>query len=258
MDETPTRVDLVLMGDFSLRVNGCRVDVPISCQRIVAYLALQARAVCRRTVATALWSEKSEERATANLRTVLWRLQGTCQVLVTDAPNGSLSLAAGVEADHQRLRGWAQRLHRGEPRPGDLDVDLAELSSELLPAWYEDWVLIERERVRQWWLHALESLSAELVRIRRFSEAIEAALLAVAAEPLRESAHRAVMLAHLAEGNYSEALRQFERCEQTLHRDLGVAPSMSLRELLLEVEPGCRCRLAGNRVISGHARSRLR
>jgi hypothetical protein len=70
---------------------------------------------------------------------------------------------------------------------------------ELLPGWYDDWVLLEREPLRQRVLHGLEALSRHLVRAGRFAEAVEAAMVAVAVEPLRESAQRALVTAHLAE-----------------------------------------------------------
>ena len=60
-------------------------------------------------------------------------------------------------------------------------------------------------------IHALEALGRTLINVRRFSDAIDAALAAVAAEPLRESAHVVLIEAHLAEGNVSEAVRQLER-----------------------------------------------
>jgi hypothetical protein len=71
---------------------------------------------------------------------------------------------------------------------------------DVLPGWYDDWVLIERERLRQRVFHAMEQLSREMVRQGRFAEAVEAALVTVSAEPLRESGQRVLIEGHLAEG----------------------------------------------------------
>jgi DNA-binding SARP family transcriptional activator len=84
-------------------------------------------------------------------------------------------------------------------------------SLELLPGWYDDWVLLERERTRQRLLHALEALSREHRAAGRCAEAVEAALVAVNAEPLRESAHRELLESHLAEGNWVEAMHNVRR-----------------------------------------------
>jgi DNA-binding SARP family transcriptional activator len=96
-----------------------------------------------------------------------------------------------------------------------------------LPDWYDEWLLIPRERFRQLRVHALEELAIVLADEGRFAEAVEAGLAAVAADPLRETAHRALILAHIAEGNRQEAARQ-----------LAVARSLLVRHLGVDVSPG--------------------
>jgi DNA-binding SARP family transcriptional activator len=93
-------------------------------------------------------------------------------------------------------------------------------------------VLIERERFRQLRLHALEALCRRLTDAGRHGEATEAGLAAVACEPLRESAHRAVVAAHLSEGNAGEALRQYEACRALLGRQLGLEPTAAFERLM--------------------------
>ena len=102
---------------------------------------------------------------------------------------------------------------------------------DLLPGWDDDWLLLERERVRQIHLHALEALSTRLRVSGRFGRAIEAALAAVAAEPLRESAHNALMAAHLGEGNIAEAHRQYRRYERILWDELRLSPLHTFEQL---------------------------
>jgi two-component SAPR family response regulator len=67
------------------------------------------------------------------------------------------------------------------------------LSSDLLPDWYDDWMIFEAEEWRQLRLHALEALATGRLPAERFGDAAEAALAAIHAEPLRESA-RAVLI----------------------------------------------------------------
>jgi DNA-binding SARP family transcriptional activator len=93
-------------------------------------------------------------------------------------------------------------------------------------------VLLERERFHQLRLHALEALCDRLTTAGRYGEAIDAGLAAVTAEPLRESAHRVLIKAHLAEGNQGEADRQYQLCRRLLRDELGVDPSNALRALL--------------------------
>ena len=114
----------------------------------------------------------------------------------------------------------------------DVEMSPVELSDDLLPEWYEDWVLLERERLRQICLHGLEALSRRLGSLGLHAQAVEAGLAAVGVEPLRESAQRALIEAHLAEGNASEAIRQFDRYAVLLEQELGIRPGESLRSLL--------------------------
>jgi DNA-binding SARP family transcriptional activator len=103
---------------------------------------------------------------------------------------------------------------------------------ELLPGWYDDWVLLERERVRQQLLHALEALSQEHLRAGRCAQAVEAAMVAVSADSLRESAQRVLLAAHLAEGNRAEARRIFDDYCDLLRRELGVEPGAEITTLM--------------------------
>ena len=91
---------------------------------------------------------------------------------------------------------------------------------------------MERERFRQMQLHALEALSRRLVRMGLYARALDAALAAVAADPLRESAHRMVIDVHLAEGNAGEAVRQFRSLARVLHCQLGIGPSQPTVDLV--------------------------
>jgi DNA-binding SARP family transcriptional activator len=108
---------------------------------------------------------------------------------------------------------------------------LVRTSDELLPDWYDEWVVVERERYRQVRLHALEALCVELASTGDYADAVEAGLAAVTMEPLRESAHRALMVAHLAEDNAVEALREFRAFSRLLHEELRLDPSPRIREL---------------------------
>ena len=106
------------------------------------------------------------------------------------------------------------------------------LAVDLLPDWYEDWVVGERERLRQLRLHALELLALRLTARGSFGLAAEAGLAALRSDPLRESANRALIRVFLAEGNPAEAVRHYRSYSTLLERELGLAPSAQMRELL--------------------------
>jgi DNA-binding SARP family transcriptional activator len=204
--------------------------VPPASQRLLAFLALQAGATTRVYVAGMLWTDFSPDKANANLRTTLWRLSRAPWPLV-DATPTHLRLAHGVTVDVHETEAIARRITSDGYRCEDDELERIVAAGDLLPDWYDDWTIIERERFRQTRLHALEVLSYTLTREGRHRQAIEVGLAAVAGEPLRESAHRAVMRAHLAEGNRCEALRQYELFRRLLAEELGVGPSPEMEML---------------------------
>ena len=223
---------LSLLGGFELRCAGRDVAVARSGQRLLALLALQGRPLERCWVAGTLWLDATEERAGASLRSALWRLPQPGGTAVVDATTTHLRLARDLAVDVQELTGLAQGLELPTARAGDDHLDPSVLASDLLPDWYEDWVVLERERFRQLRLHALEALCARLTAARRFGAAVQAGLAAVAGEPLRESAHRTLIQAHLAEGNPGEAVRQYHLYRRLLTDELAIEPSPAIRGMV--------------------------
>jgi len=223
----PPRLHLRLLDGFELEADGIPVALPVSAQRLLALVALRSGGPPRSHAAVALWPGAGQYRARGNLRSALWRLRQAGPLLVEGAGE-QLRLSPGIDVDAVRLRRASRDVLAG--REGDHDALLAD--GALLPEWDDDWVALERERLTQLRLHALEHLCAELTEEGRFGEAVDAALAAVRADPHRESAHRALIAAHLAEGNAAEAVRRYRACRAMLRRDLGVGPSEQLERLI--------------------------
>jgi len=101
-------------------------------------------------------------------------------------------------------------------------------------------LLVERERFRQFRLHALERWSRDLREHGQHAAAIDAGLAAVAIEPLRESAQVMLIRAHLAEGNVSEAFRQIDRYRRLLDEELGIGLSPTVTDLVSSYQKGSR------------------
>lgn len=231
--------ELSLLRGFELRSEGTPIALPLAAQKLVAFVALHAGPVPRGFVAGSLWPSVDEERAHGSLRSALWRLR-TAGRNVIDGALDMLALAADLSVDVRRGRDLAQAILDGSGLPADRPAasacarpsDVELLSKDLLPGWYDDWVLLEAERWRYVRLHALEALAPRLAAAGRFCDALMVALEAVRADPLRESAHAALIGVHLAEGNVSEALRQYERFAEILRAELGIQPSYRLRGLV--------------------------
>ena len=198
-------------------------DLPRGVQRLIAHLCLSGRPA-RTVVAGQLWPDVPDGHAHGSLRSALWRLQKVAPGLV-EVSGGTLCLAARVRVDVHELTAWARRVLDPATEVDRLTTPDVGLRGELLPGWYDDWVLLERERLRQLRMHALEAIADKLAAAGRYGEAVQAAYAAVRAEPLRESAHRVVMRVHLAEGNLAEALRAYDSFRTLLADELGVLPT---------------------------------
>ena len=223
----PARVRL--LGTFELRIAEEAVSMPMHAQRVLAFLGLQGRPLTRSFVAGSLWLDSTDDRAAASLRSALWRLNRNGRVVETSGEQ--LRLAQEVEVDVAAAVAQAHRLL--DPECGECpSMSEVLLREDLLPDWYDDWIAIERERFRQLRIHALERLCASLIVAERFGEAIETGFTVAMAEPLRESGHRMLIRAHLAEGNQGEAVAHYHRFRQLLQRELGLAPSREMDALV--------------------------
>jgi DNA-binding SARP family transcriptional activator len=224
-----------VLGRFDLTdAGGVSIPVANGTQRLLSLLALRDRVVHRSSIAGALWPDVTDSHAHASLRSTILRIPEAARSVVA-VSDSELSLADGVDVDMREAQALAQRLldDSTDPRPADIDVAaISKLSSDLLPGWRDDWVTPDAEAWRQLRLHALEALTDHLSALGRFGDATTAAMAAIKAEPLRESAHAALIRVHLAESNQSEALRQFERYQSLLQSELGIEPTSRLRELI--------------------------
>lgn len=233
--ETPSdeRIRVCVLGGFQLTEGSHRLgSIPAGSQRLLAFLAFRPQPTSRQVTASSLWPDTSERHAAGNLRSALSRLDSTCRNAVTVSAS-DLELAA--ESDLRSARDLANRLLGGAAPVTAEDVGteaIDRLSSEVLPGWYDEWVLVVAEDWRQLRLHALEALAERLTQSCRFSDAVRAAMTAVRADPLRESAHGALMRVHLAEGNQTEAISEFNRYRELLRDSLGLEPTARLVALL--------------------------
>jgi DNA-binding SARP family transcriptional activator len=226
---------LRLLDRFELRSRGHVIPITVGPQRLVTFLALHNRLLPRGHVAGLLWPDVPADRANANLRASIWRMPSACRPVI-DLSMRHIKLGEDISVDLTSAVALAERLlDRSEScDASDLSASSrAALMNELLPDCYDDWVLVEAERFHQLRLHALEALCERLAAAERYGEAIDAGLAAVCGEPLRESTHRVLIKAHLAEGNYVEAERQYELYRRIVRDELGVEPSDGLRKLML-------------------------
>jgi tetratricopeptide (TPR) repeat protein len=104
-------------------------------------------------------------------------------------------------------------------------------TGDLLEASYDDWILPERDRLRDRQTEALERLVGLLESRGEHREALARTEMLLRLDPLRESTHRTIIRLHVGCGDPSRAVRAYHLCVETLQRELGVSPSAATREL---------------------------
>jgi DNA-binding SARP family transcriptional activator len=178
----------------------------------------------RSRLAGSLWPDVAQARAMASLRTAIWRVNQAVPSLILSSA-GNLVLDRATDVDVDRLVAVSRTLLTAAATPTQFETLGAEGGGDLLPDWDEDWLDGDRERLRQLRLHVLEAHAERLLEAGAFGLALERALAALCCDPLRESAHRAVIRIHIAEGNFAEARHAYSRCRHILARELAVSPS---------------------------------
>jgi DNA-binding SARP family transcriptional activator len=238
-----------LLQRFQVTDGARIVHLPFVAQRLLAFLALSDRPQARVHTAGVLWPDADEHHASANLRSTLWRLSGITPPLVVREP--SLRLSTDIAVDVRSAYPLASRVLDPSISIADLGPDPTSwFVHDILPDWNEEWVLIERERFRQVRLHSLEALCDRFAEAGLMMQAIEAGFAAVTADPFRESGHRALIRAHMREGNRSEAIRQYLLYRRILDEELGIEPTVGLTQLLGRFT-SARPRGRGRRGLSG-------
>jgi DNA-binding SARP family transcriptional activator len=218
---------VVLLDQFDVLHHDRSVLLTIAGQRLVAFLALDPRRRPRERIAVTLWPRLDRAQAGANLRRTLFTVQRTLPNLVEVAGH-VLSLAAHVLVDVRELGLVDAGRLRRVPAPDDVE----QLQPELLADWPDAWLADVRETVHVLRLRRLEELAQQLLAEARHYDALDAARVAVRIDPLRESAQRLAVRAHLAAGNRADAVRQFQSYETVLWQEMRLRPGSEIKALL--------------------------
>lgn len=229
MRSSTAKVEVQVLETFRVSVSGISIRLVPTAQRVVALLALRRGPRERELIAGTLWPDSSQSEAAASLRTALWRIRITDTGLITGDQH-VIGLSPDVAVDLEQMVVTVQHLVAGVEENSPHTFEL--LRAELLPGWYDEWLIAEREWARQLRLHGLEALAQHHAARGRFADAIETALAAVRCDDLRESAHRAVIEIHAAEGNISEAIKHYAEFAAHLKAELNLDPSPKMVQLM--------------------------
>jgi DNA-binding SARP family transcriptional activator len=232
---TEPQWDVELFGAWRLSRDDATYPMRTREQRLIALLALQGRRR-RSYLAGILWPDSTEARASANLRAAIFRSDHVARGLLLH--HGSdVALVANVRIDVHDFIEHVWRLSTARQAATAADADALTClrllqPGDLLPGWYDDWVIYERARLQQLRVQALEAAAERMLARGELSAALMIASAAVTIEPLRESAQRTLIRIHLRDGNYHSALGDYSDFRYRLQRELGIAPSAQMLALV--------------------------
>jgi DNA-binding SARP family transcriptional activator len=103
---------------------------------------------------------------------------------------------------------------------------------------YADWSFFQREQLCQTYLSMCSSLASYYLDTYRYPHAIQWATTMLKENKCDEGAHQQLMRAYAAEGRRTEALRQYQRCQQVLDEELGISPMPETIELSQMIQDG--------------------
>ena len=233
---TVSSVEMFVLEAFDLKVDGTSVDLSPGSQRLLVFLALRERAITRIALAGTMWPDVSEGRAGDSLRSAIARLEPRARAAIQISSTG-LRLSELVTIDLREAQALAHRLvQTGEVHEADLGAaSITALGRELLPDWYDDWIVAEAEDWRYLRMNALEALARRLLLDARLGEAAAAARAAIRVDPLRETPQSILVQVQLAMGNQSAALEVYERYRALLRAAVGIAPTKQFTDLVAPV-----------------------
>lgn len=243
-----------LFGKFCVRRNEQVLDGfdARKVQELFCYLLLHRdHSLPRETLASLLWPDTTTAQSKKNLRQILWQLQSALssqneraidRILLVEPDWVQLNSEADIWLD---VAVFEQAFNLIQKTPGhELDSSTAQLLQEtiqlyqgpLLEGWYQDWCLLERERLQSLYLAMLDKLMSYCEVRHDYETGLLYGMRIMCYDRARERTHRRMMRLYYLLGDRAEALRQYERCSAALEEELGISPSKSTTAIFRQIQ----------------------
>ncbi|TET85354.1 MAG: hypothetical protein E3J37_02060 [Anaerolineales bacterium] len=231
-------LEIRLLGEFDVRLEGQPIEIPSRpAQSLLAYLVLNAETRHRREkLAGLLWPESEESNARSNLRHALWRLRKAIGEKYFLADKVSIAFIPTEDCELDVSYFGDERTETESTM--DLIREVSVYGGELLPGFYEGWVVLEREQLRAAFEHTIQRLLDLLIEKQSWLEVLEWGERWIATGYVPEPAYRALMIAYRGLGDSSGVAAVYQRCCEALHSELGVEPSEQTRSIYDRLSKG--------------------
>ncbi|MEM7111946.1 MAG: BTAD domain-containing putative transcriptional regulator [Chloroflexota bacterium] len=238
-------LQLGLLGRPFLNLNNAPLPKAISAKALglVYYLAVTGQAHSREELAGLLWSDLDEGRARRNLRVELAKIRPHLnEHLYIQRRSVALDRESDFDLD---VATFSTNLNRPEPSLAQIETAVSLYRGDFLEDFslrgavlFEEWVLVQRERLRQMAMDGLYKLSQGYEVSGNMEKGITAVRRLLALEPWLEEGHRQLMILLAKSGQRAAALAQYDTCTAVLSAELGVMPAPETDKLYDRVEAG--------------------
>ena len=233
-------LEVRLLGKFEVESDGKPVAIPSRpAQSLFAFLIMNAGISHRREkLAGMLWPDSLEETARSNLRSALWKIRkalpssASTEYLFADDLTIAFNASAEYWLDAAELEKVSENASADK-----LMTALSLYHGELLPGFYDEWVVLEREHLSAVFEHYMARLMSLLENEHSWLEIFDWGERWIKLGQKPEPAYRALMSAHAAKGDMSKVAATYERCVKAL-KEFGIEPSEHTKELYKNLKSG--------------------
>jgi DNA-binding SARP family transcriptional activator len=234
-----------LLGGFQVMHDGERIaalNTP-RLQSLLGFLLLRrGLPQSRQTLASMLWPETNDGQARTNLRNLLHRLRAALPqpdtFLVIDTQSVAWRPGSPYVLDVEQLELALEAAGQvGDDASARTALERAThlYQGELFPECYDDWAVVERQRLHELAMKALGEQVHLLERGEDYAAALERAQRLLQLDPLREATSLSLMRLHLLLGERAAALRVYHQFAAALRDELAVEPGPEMRAAYSEV-----------------------
>ena len=232
-------LEVKLLGAFDVKRAGKPVTISSRpAQSLFAYLILSAGTAHRREkLAGLLWPDSTEESARDYLRHGLWRIRKAIEAAPARgkaAPYiiaNDISISFNAESPYSLDTAMLEDLDSNSASVDELMSTLSLYDGELLPGFYDEWVVLEREHLQSIFEQKMGQLLELLESEFRWADLLNWGERWISFGQKPEAAYRGLMSAHSALGDRVKLAATYERCTQSL-REFGMEPSEQTRVLI--------------------------
>lgn len=246
MDKT---LVLKLLGSPQISIDEKPITQFISrkAQALLIYIIVTGKLHSRAVLAELFWQNRPSNQSMKNLRAALSNLRQLvgAHLIITRQTvtfNGECPYDLDVEAiqaianrpvtDNLQFLSEAVTQYRGDFLEGFYVPDAPD---------FENWALMERERLRELAIEGLHSLAEQYLRQQNYMAGLAATRKLLAIDPWRETAHRQQMIFFARTGQRRAALAQYNSCLKILVDEFGIEPMAETTAVYEQIRVGDIC-----------------